>query len=206
MSDLNEKAEPSVNVLTITRPSPSRQVSSKSPGTLSTIEDVESVHSLTPQHTHSQKEWPNPFEREITSPFYDLENQKTESKQNINFLSTPYDTDVEAGLTPEKSQASCSKVKLTMTCSGDDADRSMWPGEREMKIKKKAMRKAKSKHSVCGCLAGMNKKTRIWIKVLIALIVVGAAIGIGIGISKAVGGGIWQNGNTSNAPIHGSND
>lgn len=57
---------------------------------------------------------------------------------------------------------------------------------------------------LCGCMAGMDKKKALWIKVLIAFVVVGAAIGVGVGISRAVGGGVWKNKNTSNAPIQGS--
>jgi len=68
-------------------------------------------------------------------------------------------------------------------------------------MKKKAMRREKSKHMVCGCMAGLDKRTKTWIKVLIALIVVGTAVGVGVGVSKAVGGGVWKSQNNVNAPI-----
>ena len=66
---------------------------------------------------------------------------------------------------------------------------------------KKAMRKQKGKHLMCcGWMAGLDRKTKIWVKVLIALLVVGAAVGVGVGISRAVGGGVWKKGN-DNTPI-----
>jgi len=176
---------------------------------LSTIEDNESTNSLTPTHTQNEKS----LERETSafSPFYNpnptrlsLEAQKTESKQNINVISSAYDTDVEACLTEQKTQASCSKSGLLRTKTSKELDCTVWPGQKAMKQKKKAMRRERGKHNICGCMAGMNKKTQIWIKVLIALLVVGAATGIGIGVSKAVGGGVWKNSSTSNAPIKGS--
>jgi len=72
-----------------------------------------------------------------------------------------------------------------------------------MKRKKKMMRKERGRQALCGWMAGMPKKTQIWIKIGIALLVIGAAIGIGVGVSRAVGGGIWKNKNDSNSPIEG---
>jgi hypothetical protein len=209
MSNINEKSEPATNVLTITRPAASRQPSSQV-DVLSTIEDIDSTHSLTPTHT-SQNEKSLDRETSPFSPFYNpnptrysLEAQKSESKQNINIISAAYDTDVETGLTPERTRASCSKAGLLKTKSGKDMDCTVWPGQKQMKMKKKEMRRQQAKHGVCGCMAGLDRKTKIWIKVLIALLVVGAAIGVGLGISKAVGGGIWKSNSKSNAPIKGS--
>lgn len=45
----------------------------------------------------------------------------------------------------------------------------------------------------CSPLRKLNKKQKIWVKILIAMIIVGAAIGIGVGVSKAVGAGVWKN-------------
>jgi hypothetical protein len=215
MSTLNEKAEPTTNVLTITRPTPTQ----RSPQTsgLSPIEDIESTHSLTPTNTHEKSDSPT-HSTSAFSPFYNprstrlsLEAQKTESKQNINVISTPYDTDLEAGpnLTPSRTHASNGLLKnktnnTGSTTNGKLLDRSVWPGHREMKLKKKAMRRAKSKHMLCGCMAHLDKRTKIWVKVLIALLVVGAAVGVGVGISRAVGGGVWKNKSSSNSAIEGS--
>lgn len=83
-------------------------------------------------------------------------------------------------------------------------DCTVWPGQKEMKKKREEMRRQRAKIGLCGCMAGLNKKTKIWIKLLIAFIVVGTAIGVGLGISRAVGGGIWKSNSNSNAPIKGS--
>ena len=39
----------------------------------------------------------------------------------------------------------------------------------------------------------LTRRQRIWVKILIALIIVGAAVGIGVGVSRAVGSGVWKN-------------
>ena len=44
-------------------------------------------------------------------------------------------------------------------------------------------------------LRKFSRVQQAWIKVLIALVIVGIAVGIGIGISKAVGGGVWKSEN-----------
>ena len=77
----------------------------------------------------------------------------------------------------------------------------VWPGQRAMKMKKKAMRREKAKYMMCGCMAGLDKRTKIWVKVLIALVVVGLAVGVGVGVSRAVGGGVWKNSTNANSPI-----
>lgn len=52
-----------------------------------------------------------------------------------------------------------------------------------------------------GPFGNLRKSQILLIKILIALFIVGAAVGIGIGISKAVGVGIWKNDNARTA-IH----
>ncbi|KAB8304506.1 hypothetical protein EYC80_003894 [Monilinia laxa] len=173
------------NVLTINRPSPSRTQSNQS--VLSTIEDVDSTHSLSPSQTRHEKsslaQETSPF-----SPFYNpnptrysLEAQKSSSKQNI----AVYDTDVEAYLTPQQTTKS---GLLTKAKTGATQECTVWPGQQQMKRKKKAMKHDRISAGICGCMAGFDRKTRIWIKVLIALVVVALAVGVGVGISRAVGG------------------
>ncbi|RAL68130.1 hypothetical protein DID88_008842 [Monilinia fructigena] len=177
------------NVLTINRPSPSRTQSNQS--VLSTIQDVDSTHSLSPSQTPHEKsslaQETSPF-----SPFYNpnptrysLEAQKSSSKQNIAI----YDTDVEAYLTPQQTTKSglLSKAK-----TGATQECTVWPGQQQMKRKKKAMKHDRISAGICGCMAGFDRKTRIWIKVLIALVVVALAVGVGVGISRAVGGGVGR--------------
>ncbi|KAG9237631.1 hypothetical protein BJ875DRAFT_502611 [Amylocarpus encephaloides] len=101
MTTLEEKISPNANVLTITRPAASRQSSRQSSEVLSTIEDVDSAHSLALSRTaHSEKSaimpQPSPFDSkqqiiESTNQFPDLESglgrkQKLGIKIGVGFL------------------------------------------------------------------------------------------------------------------------
>ena len=70
-----------------------------------------------------------------------------------------------------------------------------------MKLKKEEMQRKRDMYGVCGCMAGLDRKTKIWIKIIVALVVVGVGLGVGLGVSKAVGGGIWKSNSSPNAPI-----
>jgi hypothetical protein len=203
MSAIDEKSAtvPTANVLTLSRPANSRQPSNQSLSVLDTIADVDSTHSLCPtQNSHNE----NSFERETSplSPFYNpaptrysLEAQKSESRQNINVINSFYDTDVEA-LTPNTTR----NAGLFKSKSGNP-ECTVWPGQRALEMKKKAARKERNKHGLCGCMAGLHRRTKISIQALIVLVIIGAVVGIGVGVSKAVGGGVWKNSSNSNAPI-----
>ena len=56
--------------------------------------------------------------------------------------------------------------------------------------------KRSSRRGGCGCalLERLSAQQRFWLKVVVALVVVGAAVGIGVGISRAVGAGVWKGG------------
>lgn len=117
------------------------------------------------------------------------------SKQNIPL----YDTDVEACLTPQQTTKSGALLSKSKTSATQEC--TVWPGQQQMKRKKKAMKHDRMSRGICGCMAGFDRKTRIWIKVLIALIVVALAVGVGVGISRAVGGGVWKNSQSTNTAI-----
>ncbi|PQE34006.1 hypothetical protein CJF32_00002888 [Rutstroemia sp. NJR-2017a WRK4] len=186
------------NILTITRPTPSRQPSSQS--ILSTIEDVSisSTHTLSPTATHTAADEKMSTPASV-SPFYNpsptrysLEASKSSSKQHIAISS--YETDVEACLTPQQTTLGVSTNTLSKECT-------VWPGQKQMKRKKKAMKFERGRQGVCGCMAGLDRKTKIWVKVLMALLVIGLAVGVGVGISKAVGGGIWKSDKSTNTAL-----
>lgn len=176
--------------LTITRPSPSRQPSAQSIPALTTIDDVDSTHTLTPTHTrHNEKS----------------SLSVSESKQNIHESSSlAYDTDVEACLSQQKTEQGSNRMSMLKNKSSKEMECSVWPGQKQLKAKKKQMRKERGKHNLCGWMAGMPKTTQMWIKILIAALVIGGAVGVGIGISRAVGGGIWKTKDNTNAPLQGN--
>ncbi|QSZ29600.1 hypothetical protein DSL72_004116 [Monilinia vaccinii-corymbosi] len=188
------------NVLTLHRPSPSRAQSNHS--VLSTIEDVDSNHSLSPSQTRQEKSGLSSQETSAFSPFYNpnptrysLDAQKSSSKQNIAI----YDTDVEASLTPQPTTKSGGA--LTKAKTGATQECSVWPGQQQMRRKKKAMKHERISAGICGCMAGFDSKTRVWIKILIALVVIALAVGVGVGISRAVGGGVWRSSQSTNTAI-----
>jgi hypothetical protein len=47
-----------------------------------------------------------------------------------------------------------------------------------------------------------SKKQKLLVKVILAMVVLGAMVGLGVGIAKAVGGGVWQSQNNQH-PIGG---
>jgi hypothetical protein len=186
----NEKAEAdnNNNVLTITRPSPARQVSNQSINVMSTIEDIDSTHSMTPPATAHNEKFPNA----ASSPYYP-QTPASESKQNIN----PFDQDIEAQtLTQQKTEASQSKtglLKKKCTTTVDPA----WPGRDQLKMRKKQLKREKA---CCGSWVAMSSRKKTMVKVLIFLVVVALATGLGIGISRALNTGVWTK-SGSNTPI-----
>jgi hypothetical protein len=189
----DEKAGANTNVLTITRNAPARQVSNQSINVLSTIEDINSTHSMTPPATAHNEKFPNI----PSSPYYNHNSQATESKQNITVVHSSFDQDLEAQtLTQTKTEASQSKTDLLKKKCTTNVDPA-WPGRDQLIMRKKQLKREKA---CCGWWAGMSSKKRTTIKVLIFLVVVAVATGLGLGISKALNTGAWTK-NGANTPI-----
>jgi hypothetical protein len=193
MSALNEKSvvvttsavgEPTTpinpNVLTITRPSATRQQSGTTIDVLSTIEDCDSARSMSPpQSAHREK---SPVERE-TSPYSFM--QKSESKQNIN---SGFDTDIEA-LAHQKTEAGCSKTGLVLMKSKCQSSSNAWPNRTEQK---RMMKAKKRDNACCSCWAGMSRRNRNIIRACILLLLIGLIIGLCLGVTRAVHGGVFH--------------
>jgi hypothetical protein len=94
-----------------------------------------------------------------------------------------------------------SNIETTKDCT-------MWPSRATLQQRAKEEKKAKSWNPLCR----LGKKQRLTAHIIIALVIVGAAVGIGVGVSRAVGGGVWSgqgqskpiptvsNGNTIKSP------
>ncbi|KAJ4398730.1 hypothetical protein N0V85_006207 [Neurospora sp. IMI 360204] len=95
----------------------------------------------------------------------------------------PFEPDIEAMVTNEF----C--ITKTTTTKGGTTDCQVWPGQDHWKQKAKD---AKMNRHTCNCLAQMSKRNRIIVKVMIGLLVIGAAVGVGFGVSKPLGAGIWK--------------
>lgn len=107
---------------------------------------------------------------------------------------------MEACITPQKTTGATGGLLGGSKTNGNgngNKECTVWPGQHALKMKKKAMRKNKG----CACWGGLSKRARVWIKIGVAVLVVGTAVGVGLGVSKAVGGGVWKGEDNTNAPI-----
>lgn len=121
------------------------------------------------------------------SPFYShpttrtsFDQRASESKVNI----AVYQHDVESG----------SRIAQSTDMPRSRKDCTVWPGSTQKK-------------SLCcqqgrrwNLLKNLSRRDKLLVKTVIALLVVGAAVGLGIGIAKATGTGIWRSDN-SQSPI-----
>ena len=129
------------------------------------------------------------------SPFYShpatrtsLEQKKSESKVRFQL----YEHDLESGSRVTQS----SRIEPAQHCHTDDA---VWPSDKVRK-QQEAMVKSKE-HGSYSPFKHMSRKQKFWVKVLMAVVIVGAITGLGVGITKAVGGGVFRTDSNSSAPI-----
>jgi len=181
------------NGLTLTRPSPARQQQHL---VLSTIQDVDSTHSLTPPPSATNEK--SNLES-LNSPYqYHSHNEaRSDSKMNVNVVHSSFENDLEAqALTQEKTQASQSKSNLLKNKTKSCVDPA-WPGRNHLKMQRKM---AKRERACCRPWASLSKKTKGIISGVIFIVILGIALGVGFGISSRVGGTITT-GNGTNKPI-----
>ncbi|KAF2239143.1 hypothetical protein EV356DRAFT_515377 [Viridothelium virens] len=87
-----------------------------------------------------------------------------------------------------------------------------WPTKQSLKAKARAMklerRLQRSGRGCCGSCVELRERCRLkgrmklWVKILLGLLIVAAAVGIGIGVSRAVGGGVWAKHGTTQIGAH----
>ncbi|MCJ1306447.1 hypothetical protein MMC25_000089 [Agyrium rufum] len=97
---------------------------------------------------------------------------------------------------PSTSSSVPSSMYKAPTSNHNTKPCTVWPGPKQLMQRSREMQRAR----VCHPLRNLTQKQRLWAKILIALIIIGAAVAIGVGISKAVGGGVWKN-NNEQTPI-----
>ena len=153
--------------------------------------DNGSAQSLasTVDQSHSPVEEYDPTSSHPFSAFYShpttrtsLEQHKSESKVNIKI----YEQDLEAG----------SRYVPSSDVPRTRKDCTVWPGKHQLIENRNKMEKNRG----CHPMRNLSKKQKLWVKILIAMIIVGAAVGLGIGISKATGSGVFRTTN-SQRPI-----
>jgi len=134
------------------------------------------------------------------SPFYSHPTTRTSldiaqcSKTNLQL----YEHDLETGsrLTQASTHGLASTHNLHDT---EKVNETVWPGTKQL-VKRRKARQA-NESCCCGPWLRLSKKQRLWIQIVVALLLVGAVTGLGVGITKAVGGGVFRNYNTPEAPV-----
>ncbi len=151
-------------------------------------EDAKSSMTLTPVDTAANEEYDptstHPFSAFYCHPTTRTSFEQLKSEPNVHIQ--VHETDLEAGHS-RKSLDLSRKSRECTTRSGRNA------------LKKKGNLLMCERHQ-WNPMRKLNKRQKLWAKIIIALLIVGAAVGIGIGISKAVGAGVWKSTNEQ-API-----
>ena len=75
-----------------------------------------------------------------------------------------------------------------------ETDSSVWPSKKALEEKALVAKREerKRRHGRFLFMAGLTKKQKLCIQILVGVLVVGAAVGLGVGISKAVGGRVYK--------------
>ncbi|KAK9414437.1 hypothetical protein SUNI508_11279 [Seiridium unicorne] len=125
-------------------------------------------------------------EKTLKDTSVELARDSTVSTPNSVHGLNPFETDVEMGQSSEnlnrKESQFTGKTLNNPKCT-------VWPGQDHWKQKARA---AKINNRSCQCMARLSKRNRLLVKILIAFLVIGAAVGVGLGISKPLGAGIWK--------------
>lgn len=129
------------------------------------------------------------------------------SKTHINV----FEKDLEAGQSTPLAVADQDnpfRSKVSVDCNKECK---MWPSRQTLMQTHLAEKQRRRDGRCCGGFGQVqdyfhsrfDKRQRLWIKILIAVFIVGVAIALGVGISKAVGSGVWSS-NGGTQPIGGN--
>lgn len=81
---------------------------------------------------------------------------------------------------------------------GSNQECTMWPTHQTLRQTRLEDKKQRRAARTCGCgtikhhWAGYTKNQRWAIRILIALVVIGAIVGVAVGITRSVNGGVWS--------------
>jgi hypothetical protein len=130
-----------------------------------------------------------------SNPFY---NHNAASRTSTE-LKTPtvYAHDVEG----QRSHANLglARTESSRPPGSDNRDVAMWPSLQSQKEKAKMAKKQKCAKS-WNPMHRLGRRQKLVVAAVIALLIIGAAVGIGVGVSKAVGGGV-KSATGENKPI-----
>lgn len=106
-----------------------------------------------------------------------------------------FEKDVESGVETPLSHTDGSSPFSKSLAVESQTECTMWPSKQTLKQQKQATKLGKRKKGICAPVLNMwsdcTKRQRLLLKIVIALFVIGAAVGLGVGISIAVKGAYY---------------
>lgn len=96
-----------------------------------------------------------------------------------------FDIDIES--IPTRSQDSLRTPRSANPFLNSDGR--VWPGQSYWREKTRA---AKRKNRSCQCLARLDKRAQVAVKIAIVLLILGIAVAVGFAVSKSLGARIWK--------------
>jgi hypothetical protein len=125
------------------------------------------------------------------NPFYAI----SSGARTSTSLKQPPSYAQHADLEAQRSNAELGLTNTASTSATKTKENSMWPSLKAQKTKAKAERCKESWNPMRRW--GLGRRQKMIVTAVIALLIIGAAVGIGVGVSKAVGGGVKdQHGDT----------
>lgn len=120
------------------------------------------------------------------SPFYSHPTTRTSLEQlkncsTSNVAIKVYETDLESGSRTRFSMEPPSSIMTKGRCK-------VWPDRHQLVQQSIAKKQSRG----CYPWSKLSKKQKMWVKILTALCIVGAAVGIGIGVSLYVHAGVYK--------------
>ncbi|MCJ1394277.1 hypothetical protein MMC18_007155 [Xylographa bjoerkii] len=184
---LNEK-EFGMEVLPSPEPSPTT-----TPARPSLAIQQPSEQHLMPSQCPTPSEEYDPASTHPFSAFYSHPTTRTSFEQlksasTANVAIKVYEADLESG--------SRTRFSSEPPVSIANKECNVWPGHRQLVQKSIALKQSRG----CIPLRKLSKKQKLFVKILIALLIIGAVTAIGVGVSKAVNAGVYKN-NNQQTPI-----
>lgn len=132
------------------------------------------------------------------SPFYThppSSNEVVRMTTSANRSQSHFEKDIESGVeTPLSTAENFSPFSKSLAVQSQ-TECTMWPSKQTLKQQKQATKSGKRNKRMCAPVlnawADCTKRQKLFIKIAIALFVIGAAVGLGVGISVAVKGAYY---------------
>lgn len=139
------------------------------------------------------------------SPFYNHDVPRPSSERPKNSVSPSRVHVIQVSTNDEAEDKSPSVARPSIDVERGEAEKSadgmvkLGPGRfnNVLRLQRQPQKKSmiRPRRKGCTCLAGLTKGQRLAVKLLIAILIVGAMIAVGVGISIKVGGGVYKNSN-----------